>query len=394
MAVKSNFTYGSGNPLSVAPKPAPPKPAPKPAAPKPAAAKPAAFKPAPVQIKEPTPYIDDFNFRNATTGIYAKGPGGGPGGGGGGTESTVGIGGATAQTDISKDGVTKEDKDAFAALRELFKSYDLEDLAETITKLMVEGKTANEALMLLKYDKNYNQAYTARFKGNADRVSKGLNALSEAQYIANENAYAETLRAYGLNNMLSLDRKTNQAKFAQYIANDVSSTEFNDRVSTAVDNVINADPAVMNEFKTYYGGLTTSDVVSYFLAPTETLPILKQKAEAAAIGAESFKQGLGSNTAARSLELSKLGVSKEQARLGYSAIGEVLPESQKLSGIYQEAGINYDKTAGEQEFLLKNADAQRKRKQLASLERAKFSGDAGLSTTGGVSLGKTSYGKF
>ena len=36
--------------------------------------------------------------------------------------------------------------------------------------------------------KNYNQAYTARFKGNADRISKGLNALSEAEYINNENA--------------------------------------------------------------------------------------------------------------------------------------------------------------------------------------------------------------
>ena len=293
-----------------------------------------------------------------------------------------------------KDTVSKEDKDAFAMLQDLFKSYDLEELADTITKLMTEGKTANQALMLLKYDKNYNQAYTTRFKGNADRVAKGLNALSEAEYISNENAYAETLRAYGLGNMLSTDRKVNQAKFAKYMANDVSSTEFNDRISTVVDNVVNADPAVMNEFKTYYGGLTTSDVVSYFLEPTETLPILKQKAEAAAIGAESFKQGLGSNTAARSLELSKLGVTKEQARLGYSAIGEVLPESQKLSGIYKEAGINYDKTAGEQEFLLKNAEAQRKRKQLASMERAKFSGDAGLSTTGGVSLGKTSYGKF
>jgi hypothetical protein len=393
MAVKSNFTYGSGNPLYVAPKPAPPKPAPKPAAPKPQAPKPAAPKPV---ASNPAAPLTSF-YGNTGFGQPFK-PSTSPVG-----EEikpikdtdivTLGTDGVT-QIGIPKDGITKEDKDAFAALRELFKSYDLEDLAETITKLMVEGKTANEALMLLKYDKNYNQAYTARFKGNADRVSKGLNALSEAQYIANENAYAETLRAYGLNNMLSLDRKTNQAKFAQYIANDVSSTEFNDRVSTAVDNVVNADPAVMDEFKRYYGGLSTSDVVSYFLAPTETLPILKQKAEAAAIGAESFRQGLGSNTAARSLELSKLGVSKEQARVGYSAIGEVLPESQKLSGIYKEAGINYDKTAGEQEFLLKNADAQRKRKQLASLERAKFSGDAGLSTTGGVSLGKTSYGKF
>ena len=276
-----------------------------------------------------------------------------------------------------KDTVSKEDKDAFAELTSLFKYYDLEELAETITKLMTEGKTANQALMLLKYDKNYNQAYTARFKGNADRISKGLNALSEAEYINNENAYAETFRAYGLNNMLSTDRKVNQAKFAQYIANDVSPTEFNDRISTVVDNVVNADPAVMNEFKKYYGGLTTSDVVSYFLAPAENLPILKQKAEAAAIGAESFKQGLGSNTAERSMELSRLGVTKEQARVGYSNIGSVLPESQKLGSIYKEANINYDKTAGEQEFLLKNADAERKRNRLKELETGSFMASAG-----------------
>ena len=295
---------------------------------------------------------------------------------------------------LNIDPISKDDRDAFAQLRAIFESYGLGDLAGTIEKLMTEGKSASEALMLLKYDPKYNQAYTARFKGNADRIAKGLNALTEAEYITNENAYAETLRAYGLNNMLSTDRKVNQSKFAQYIANDVSTTEFRDRIATAVDNVVNADPEVMNQFKTYYGTLTTSDLVSYFLAPTETLPILKQKATAAGISAESVKQGLGADTEAGAMALSKAGVTADQARLGYSAIGEVLPESQKLSSIYKEAGINYDKTAGEQEFLLKNADAQRKRKQLASMERAKFSGDAGLSATGGLSLGKSIQGKF
>ena len=157
----------------------------------------------------------------------------------------------------------------------------------------------------------------------------------------------------------------------------VSSTEFNDRISTVVDNVVNADPAVMNEFKKYYGGLTTSDVVSYFLAPKETLPILKQKAEAAGIGAESFNQGLGSNTEARSMELSKLGITKEQARVGYSNIGEILPTSEKLSSIYKEANINYNKTAGEDEFLKGLASAKRKRDQLKELETGAFSGSSG-----------------
>jgi hypothetical protein len=290
--------------------------------------------------------------------------------------------------------VSKDDRDAFAQLKAIFESYGLGDLAGTIEKLMTEGYAASQALMMLKYDPKYNQAYTARFKGNADRISKGLNALTEAEYISNENAYAETLRAYGLNNMLSTDRKVNQAKFADYISNDVSSTEFKDRISTAVDNVVNADPAVMDEFKRYYGGLTTSDIVSYFLSPKETLPILKQKATAAGISAESVKQGLGSDAESRAMEFAKLGITTDQARVGYGNIGDVLPASQKLSSIYKEAGINYDKTAGENEFLLNNADAQRKRKQLASLERGKFSGDSGVSTQGGLSLGKSTQGKY
>jgi hypothetical protein len=374
MAKKSNFTYGSGNPLYVAPKPT--KPAPKPAAPKPAAPKPPASKPkAPINISEF--YQDDFKFRNPTTGIYNQGlsqdrdPTKDP------DKDPNKDPDKDKNKDPLKDSITKDDRDAFAQLKAIFESYGLGDLADTITKLMTEGKSASEALMLLKYDKNYNQAYTARFKGNADRVSKGLNALSEAEYISNENAYAETLRAYGLNNMLSTDRKVNQAKFAEYIANDVSSTEFKDRIQTAVDNVVNADPAVMNEFKKYYGGLTNSDVVSYFLAPKESLPILKQKAEAAAIGAESFNQGLGSNTEARSMELSKLGVTKEQARKGYAAIGEVLPTSEKLSSIYKEANINYNKTAGEDEYLKGLASAKRKREQLKELETGTFSGSSG-----------------
>ena len=301
-----------------------------------------------------------------------------------------------------KGGIDSATKDAFASMRMILESYGLADMADTISRMMSMGLSANEALVKLKYDKTidavtgkpWNSAYTIRFSGNEKRIANGLNALTEAEYITNENAYAETLRAYGLNNLLSTDRKVNEAKFAEYIANDVSTTEFKDRISTVIDNVVNADPAVMNEFKTYYGGLTTSDIVSYFLSPKETLPILKQKATAAGISAESVKQGLGSDAETRAMEFAKLGITTDEARAGYSNIGAVLPESQKLSNIYKEAGINYDKTAGENEFLLKNADAQRKRKQLASLERGKFSGDSGVSTQGGLSLGKSTQGKY
>ena len=364
MAV-SNFTYGAGNPLNTEVDPFA-------IAAKDAAADPLS-RPASELIYNPQ-YGNPLNM-NARP-IVA-------------TEENTNVqpsatkkgGGLPKGTPIAtpKNSITKDDRDAFAQLLAIFESYDLGDLAATITKLMTEGKTASEALMLLKYDKNYNQAYTARFKGNADRINKGLNALSEAEYITNENAYAETLRAYGLNNMLSTDRKVNQAKFAEYISNDISSTEFNDRISTVVDNVLNADPDVMSEFKRYYGGLSNSDLVSYFLSPKENLPILKQKAAAAGISAESINQGLGGNLETRAMELSRLGVTAEQARTGYSNAADVLPTSQKLSSIYKEADIKYNKTTAENEFLLDNADAATKRKRLKSLERAQFGGSAGTS---------------
>jgi len=292
--------------------------------------------------------------------------------------------------------------DAFAGLSDLFASYGLGDLSDDITTLMKKGKTANQALMMLKYDPLFNQAYTARFAGNKTRIANGLNALSEANYIQNENAYAETLKAYGLGNMLSTDRKVNEAKFAQYIANDMSPTEFNDRIKTASDNVINTDPQVMATFKQYYGGLTNSDLVAYFLAPDETLPLLKQKANAAQIGTAAQEQGFmnaagGSNVSQeRAMQLSLMGVNQPGgvgAASGYQSVAEVLPAGQKLSSIYKEAGINYDQTAAENEFLLQNAAAQKQRKGLASLERGSFSGDYGTSSQAG-SLSNTRQGQF
>jgi len=296
--------------------------------------------------------------------------------------------------------------DAFAALIDLFTSYGLGDLSGTITDLMTAGESSSGALVKLKYSKEinpktqlpYNAAYTARFAGNASRVSKGLNALTEAQYISNEDAYAETLRAYGLGNMLSTDRTANQKKFADYIANDVSSTEFANRIKTASDSVINADPQVMKTFQQYYGGLTTSDLVSYFLAPDETLPMLQQKVSASEIGTAAQEQGLGTTDKARSEYLAKMGVNQAggmSAISGYQNIADVLPTGQKLSSIYKEAGINYDQTTAENEYLLQNANAATKRKQLASLERAKFSGDAGTNPqASNLASARTVQGKF
>ena len=290
---------------------------------------------------------------------------------------------------------TAVDEDAFGRLMGILNQWNLGSLSTVIRQLLTEGLSYDSVLTKIKYDsgKNpatgeaYNAAYTLRFAGNKARLDRGLNALTEEQYLSNENSYAETLKAYGLTNMLSLDRTTNEAKFAQYIANDLAPTEFRDRIDLAATRVINMDPAIKKNFMEYYPEVNKSDLISYFLAPDETLPLLKTKINAAEIGAAAGYQGLGIGVG-RAEELAKFGETYEQAKTDYSKVAEVLPTGQKLSNIYGEEGIAYTQATAEDEYIKQDAAAKLKRNRLASKERAMFEG------SNNISLDRSYQGKF
>ena len=303
-------------------------------------------------------------------------------------------------TIVKPPSTTAVSDDAFQILLDQLNQWGLGGLADAFTRLATAGMKPQEALNKLKYSKEidpvtgkpWNAAYTLRFAGNQARLDKGLNALSEGQYIANENSYAETLKAYGLNNMLSTDRATNEAKFATYIGNDMSPTEFKDRIDLAATRVINMDPAIQKNFQEYYPDVTKTDLISYFLAPDETLPLLKTKISASEIGAAANMQGLNVGVD-RATEFAKMGETYGQAQIDYGKVADVLPTGQKLSSIYGEEGIAYNQGTAEDEFIKNDAAAKLKRNRLASKERASFQGDSGLSSQFS-SLGKSIQGKF
>jgi hypothetical protein len=281
-------------------------------------------------------------------------------------------------------------RDAFAMLTDLFASYGLEDLAGEIQGYMTSGLTATEALIKLKT--NPGGAYATRFAGNFARQKAGLNMLSESDYITLENSYAQTLKSYGLGDMLSVDKKSNWKTFADYIANDISAVEFKERIDTVENRVINADPSTKATFKEFYPSLTDKDLVAYFLNPTQTIDKLKAKTAAAEIGAAFKGQGLSTDiTSAEGL--AAYGIDRAGALQGAAQIAEVLPTSNKLSNIYGEAGINYNQKSGEEEFLKTNANAAEQRRRLKSMERASFMGDSGVSSQVG-SLAKNTQGAF
>jgi hypothetical protein len=277
-----------------------------------------------------------------------------------------------------------EFKDAYALLNQTFRDYGLESLVPAIEGFMKRNLGPNQAAVELRSMPEY----IKRFKGNDLRRASGKNALTEAEYLAVEDAYDQTLRAYGQQNYFGIDRKTKQEKAAELIGNDISAVEFKDRIQLSVDRVQNADPAVKSMLKQFYPTLNEADLIGYFLNPTDNLPKLKEKVTASEIGAAAAGFNLGTDLASAT-DLAKYGVDQAQAREGYSTISGVLPEAKKLGDIYGESGIKYAQKEAEAEVFKGNQDAATKRKRLASMERAAFSGSSG---TGQSSITRNTQG--
>jgi DNA-directed RNA polymerase delta subunit len=264
------------------------------------------------------------------------------------------------------------DEDAYSILESTFKDFGLEELVPEIKKFMDAGLGSNQAGVELRKT----AAYTTRFKGNETRRASGLNVLSEAEYLALEDSYSQTLRAYGLQNYFGIDRKVKTASMADIIGNDISAIEFKDRIDTVVTRINNADPKIKNTLNAFYN-ITDTDLVKYFLNPKENLPKLQEKVTAAEIGSAALSQGLVTDVN-RATALAQMGITKEKAQEGYEAISGALPTTTKLSQIYGEEGINYTQATAEEEVFKQLESAKRKRLKLAEKEVGSFSGAAGL----------------
>jgi len=287
---------------------------------------------------------------------------------------------------IAAERALNEKRDAFALIEATMRSYgfsedELKELNTYIQAGLLNPKLGPEQLVL---QLRQLPVYKARFAGNEERRARGLNALSEANYLLQESAYAETLRQYGL------QRFVNRTQFATFIGNDISNTEVGRRVKTAVERLQMGDPAILRQLRSYYA-ITDSDIVSYFLNPKEVLPELESKVTTAEIGATAGQYGLDTGLA-RASDLERYGVDLERARRGYSNIAQVLPRTTTLSDIYKQAGIDYTQTTAEEEEFKGLASAKRAREKLVGLETAAFSGASGA--TRGVSLSKQLGGTY
>jgi hypothetical protein len=294
---------------------------------------------------------------------------------------------AQQQAKLAADTAQANRQSAYDLLLAQFTQYGLQGLVEPLKGLIQDNISPSEFAVRLRQT----EPYKKRFAANASRIANGLSALSEGQYVALEDQYQNIMRNYGLPaSYYAKGDLGRQEGFEKFIAGDVSPAELEERVATAQNRVVNAPPLVKEALKQFYPDIKDADILAYTLDPTKGLQDIKRKVTAAEIGGAALGQGLGTS-ASRAEELARFGVTAEAARQGYQSVAEVAPRGSQLAAIYGQDP--YGQAEAEQEVfgLSGSAAAGAKRKKLSELERSAFSGQAG--TTAGA-LSRDRAGSF
>jgi hypothetical protein len=272
-------------------------------------------------------------------------------------------------------------EDAYQRLYDEFNALGLGALVSDAKDLLMKSTSIAAMPDALRGTK----AYMDRFSANDARIKAGLRALSPAEYLDKEDAYQNIMRNYGLP---AAYYKTGlygkQEGFDKLLAGDVSAVELEDRIFTAQNRVLKANPEVSAALKQFYPDITNGDILAYTLDPTKGLEEIKRKVTAAEIGGAAMipKNAAGqqilTTSKARAEQLASYGVDKEQATQGYSAIGSGLQRGSELASIYGQDP--YTQTTAEEEIfkLSGQTEAEKKRRKITGLEKATFGGQTGL----------------
>jgi len=273
---------------------------------------------------------------------------------------------------------------AYDLLFEQFSKMGLGSLVEPLKGLIISGSSPAEFTIKLRET----PAYQKRFSANAERIKKGLTAIDESAYLKLEDQYQNVMRNYGLPETYWTRGELGvQEGFNKLIANDVSNVELENRIMTAQDRVLKANPQVLQTLKQFYPGISNGDILAYSLDPANALKDIQRKVTNAEIGGAAVAAGLNLGTTpeqiaaseARAQMLAGYGVTKESAMSGFQKVAD-FGRGSELAAFYNRP--TYGQMEAEQEvFKLEGATAARKkRSEITGLEKAAFGGQTGLTS--------------
>ena len=236
-------------------------------------------------------------------------------------------------------------------------------------------------------------SWQTRFSGNQARIAAGLNPLSPADYIANEQSYKTVMSMAGIPASSPLQSTDYLGKLK---GADISPAETQLRVNAATAAVQNEDPQVLAQLQSQFG-MTMPTIISHLLDPAVAAPLVQQEYNAAQIGAEAARSGVniayGGTGPLSAMGLAAQGITQDQANQGFKTIAQEQPALQSIAGRYGAGIIGPNGVGQALESSVFNtqgaAAAQQQVSRLTTAETSAFSGSAGAAT-GSLGLRDTS----
>ena len=225
----------------------------------------------------------------------------------------------------------REQRQIIENVQAVFSQYGLSSLNGLIAQYARQDMSAAAIEIALRQT----QQYKARFPAMEALAAKG-RAISEAEYIAYERTASSLERQYGLPSDMLMNNVTD------LLTNEVSASELNDRVVLASSAAIQA-PEDFRQTMTDFYGIDSGGLTAYFLDPDVATPLLEKQYATSLIGTEARRQGVGVDVYGAE-NLQELGISQEQARVGFGQVarsqpltegrGDIVTQQQLIGGTF------------------------------------------------------------
>jgi hypothetical protein len=295
-----------------------------------------------------------------------------------------------AAAQAAAEAAAAERRRVIASVKNFFSQYGMMELWDGAYSYLTQGYTdADQISLMLSNDSKYQEAYFRRFPGvsairevNEERIATGLPIIAEPSpkaYIELEAGYRQAVAG------LPGTWATNE-DIAAWMSLEVSPVEVADRVTTAT-NYINydANSYIKDELREIYG-MSDQEMVAYVLDTERTEPMIEEqynkRLAQATVGGAADSLGLSLADAQRNeIAGSDLyGKSFGNSASGFKAIAEIDDAYERL-GKLSNIQTNIGELVSDQFGISGAADAAKKKKKLASQERARFGGQSALSRT-------------
>jgi len=310
------------------------------------------------------------------------------GGGGGGGGGYTGPSQAEILRRMEEERKQAEINRALQAAKSFIANNGLEELWAGYEKYIRQGYTNMETVSsIVSTDKAYQDAYYKRFPAvklireeNQKRKEQGLALIAEPSmdtYVKLERSYREALDG------LPEELYGTPDDIATFIFEDVSPDEVMERVTLARDYInYSVNPYVKEELRSIYG-MTDDEMVTYVLDPERSEQYLKTQYDTrlkqANVGGAADSQGINLSSEQRDLIAGNeiYGNSFGNSATQFATIAEEKDDYAKLGEL---SGINTNtgELVSDKFNLPGNEQAVKKKKRLASAERARFGGRSGV----------------